>query len=110
MFAGKPLLFVVACALCLAGPVSPAIALVEPEIADVSCQLFLSDAGTNPLNYLFYRVFLQGFLAARIDPASAEGGLAKAAALMPSIEDYCRGHATDKLPAAFEAVLKTSRP
>jgi hypothetical protein len=98
--------FIATAALCVALPPSAATALVQPEIANISCSLFLDDIADNPSDYLLYRSFAEGYLAAKInsgDPAIDRPG---ADATLASAIIYCRGHAKDDFAAAIASALK----
>ena len=67
-----------------------AAALIRPEIGAISCrELFLGDIDTNPADYLLFRAFIQGYLAAT---AGADDRRNDAAA-MSSVVSYCKGQA-----------------
>ncbi|MGO8800430.1 MAG: hypothetical protein ACLQE9_07145 [Roseiarcus sp.] len=102
MVAGKPTLFIAAAALGAAWFPGAAAALIQPEIGAISCELFLGDIDTNPADYLLYRAFIQGYLAAR---AGADDRRNDAAA-MSSVVSYCKGHAKEEFASAIASALK----
>jgi hypothetical protein len=101
-----PAVFIAATALCVGLPFSTATALVQQDMATISCGLFLDDIADNPSDYLLYRSFAEGYLAAKIssgDPAIDRPG---ADATIASAIIYCRGHAKDDFASAVASALK----
>jgi hypothetical protein len=109
MSLARPTVFIATAALCVALPPSAATALVQPEITNISCSLFLDDIADNPSDYLLYRSFAEGFLAAKVssgDPAIDRPG---ADATMASAIIYCRSHPNDDFAAAVASALKKKK-
>ncbi len=106
MVVAKPTVFIATAALSVALLPSATSALVQPEIENISCELFLSDIDTNPADYILYRSFLQGYLAARISSDNPGVDRRNAEALMPSVIDYCRGRAKEEFASAIAAALR----
>ena len=106
MVAGKPILFIAAAALGAALFPGAASALIQPEIGAISCELFLSDIDTNPADYLLYRSFIQGYLAARTGQDDRAIDTQNDAALMSSVVNYCKGHAKEEFASAIASALK----
>jgi hypothetical protein len=106
MVAAKPTLFIAATALSVALLPSATTALVQPDIENISCELFLSDIDTNPADYILYRSFIQGYLAAKISSDAPGIEPSKAEALMTSVVNYCHGRAKESFASAIAAALK----
>ena len=106
MVAGKPVLFIAAAALGAALFPGATAALIQPEIGAISCELFLSDIDTNPADYLLYRSFIQGYLAAKAGPDDRAIDRQNDTALMSSVIAYCRGHAKEDFASAIGSALK----
>ena len=102
----RPTVLIAATALCVGLPPCVATAMVRPEIAQISCSLFLGDIADNPSAYLLYRSFVEGFLAAQISSGVPATGLPGADAALTSTVIYCRSHAKDDFPAAVASTLK----